>query len=579
MKRFTAMAPWMFLLMGVAFVLSQLRPTTTVEPYDLATFARVPVSAEGRVKPWDTVARTSLMIISGRQSLRFEDGTRLSAVEWLLNVLARPKQAEKYPIFRIDHPDVLALIDVEPGQRTRFSFEEITHPHGPVIAEQAERALALRQNQRNAFQTHLIELYSHLNLYAQLGGLHTPYVLPPLEAGGQWQPFTVAVHQMHTGVAVRDIHPAVGAISKMMLAYGEGNAAKFNTTAAAYADLVETLTPEAAQKAEHEIIYNRFAPFYTAAVLYVGVFALVCFSWLFWREPLQKSAVFLLVLALIVHTAGLAFRIYLQGRPPVTNLYSSAVFIGWGCVILGLLLEWLYRGGLGSAVAAITGFTTLIIAHHLVEGDSMQMMQAVLDTNFWLATHVVVITIGYSAAFFAGLLAIIFIIRGVFTRTLTPAARKRLGGMIYGVICFALLMSFVGTVLGGIWADQSWGRFWGWDPKENGAALIVLMNALILHARWGGMIQQRGIAVLAVGGNIVTAWSWFGTNMLGVGLHSYGFMDSALHWLVAFVVSQLAIMAIGLLPPEWWRSERPMKVQAASAAAPVAGGGATPVVE
>ena len=91
--------------------------------------------------------------------------------------------------------------------------------------------------------------------------------------------------------------------------------------------------------------------------------------------------------------------------------------------------------------------------------------------------------------------------------------------MIYGVVCFATLFSFVGTVLGGIWADQSWGRFWGWDPKENGALLIVIWNALILHARWGGMVKQRGMAVLAVVGNIVTAWSWFGTNMLGVGLH------------------------------------------------------------
>ena len=114
--------------------------------------------------------------------------------------------------------------------------------------------------------------------------------------------------------------------------------------------------------------------------------------------------------------------------------------------------------------------------------------------------------------------------------------------MIYGVVCFALLLSFVGTVLGGIWADQSWGRFWGWDPKENGAALVVLLNAVILHARWGGLVKQRGVAVLAVAGNIVTAWSWFGTNMLGVGLHSYGFMDSAVMWLAAFVALNVFIM-------------------------------------
>jgi len=124
------------------------------------------------------------------------------------------------------------------------------------------------------------------------------------------------------------------------------------------------------------------------------------------------------------------------------------------------------------------------------------------------------------------------------------------------VVCFATLTSFVGTILGGIWADQSWGRFWGWDPKENGALLIVIWNAILLHARWGGFVQARGLAVLAICGNIVTAWSWFGVNMLGVGLHSYGFMDAAFWGLVGFVASQLAIVALAAIPLERWRSFR-----------------------
>src|SRR5262249_28115754 len=159
--------------------------------------------------------------------------------------------------------------------------------------------------------------------------------------------------------------------------------------------------------------------------------------------------------------------------------------------------------------------------HHLGgSGDTLEMLQAVLDTNFWLSTHVTCVILGYSATYLAGFLAVAFIVTGVFTTALTKEMFKTLGTMIYGVVCFATLLSFTGTVLGGIWADQSWGRFWGWDPKENGALIIVLWNALILHARWGGMVQQRGMAALAVVGNIVTTWSWFGVNMLGVGLHS-----------------------------------------------------------
>jgi cytochrome c-type biogenesis protein CcsB len=268
----------------------------------------------------------------------------------------------------------------------------------------------------------------------------------------------------------------------------------------------------------------------------------------------------------VVHTFGLVFRMTLEGRPPVTNLYSSAIFIGWGTMVLGLILEWMYRVGIGSLVGALAGFVTLIIAHNLaLGGDTMEMLVAVLDTNFWLATHVITITLGYAATFAAGLLAILYIFLGVFTPLLegragqAPAAvdlGKALGKMVYGIVCFATLFSFVGTVLGGIWADQSWGRFWGWDPKENGALLIVLWNAIILHARWGGMVRERGIMNLAVFGNIVTSFSWFGVNMLGIGLHAYGFMDAAFKWLMLFIGSQVLVIAVGLLPLRVWRSFR-----------------------
>ena len=137
-----------------------------------------------------------------------------------------------------------------------------------------------------------------------------------------------------------------------------------------------------------------------------------------------------------------------------------------------------------------------------------------------------------------------------------------LSRMIYGTVCFAIFFSFVGTVLGGLWADDSWGRFWGWDPKENGALIIVLWNALVLHARWGGMVRDRGLAALAVGGNIVTSWSWFGVNELGVGLHSYGFQEGTVRALGVFVASQLLIIAMGAIPLHLWWSNRRRQQQA-----------------
>jgi ABC-type transport system involved in cytochrome c biogenesis permease subunit len=186
----------------------------------------------------------------------------------------------------------------------------------------------------------------------------------------------------------------------------------------------------------------------------------------------------------------------------------------------------------------------------------MEMMRAVLDSNFWLATHVVTITIGYAGTFLAGSIAIAYALRKHIVAKADPEADKVLSDMAYGIICFSLFFSFVGTVLGGIWADQSWGRFWGWDPKENGALLIVLWNAIILHARLGGYVRERGIMVMAIFGNIITACSWFGVNMLGVGLHSYGFMDKAFVALSVFIASQLVLMGICYAPARFW-AEKP----------------------
>jgi ABC-type transport system involved in cytochrome c biogenesis permease subunit len=209
----------------------------------------------------------------------------------------------------------------------------------------------------------------------------------------------------------------------------------------------------------------------------------------------------------------------------------------------------------GCVGAASLGAATLFIAHYLGgSGDTMQMMEAVLDTNFWLATHVVCVTQGYVATIVAGFLGLAFIIMGVFTPYLNKEWIKTLGQATYGVLCFATLLSFTGTVLGGIWADQSWGRFWGWDPKENGAVLIVIWNALILHARWSGLIKERGMAVLTVFGNIVTAWSWFGTNQLGVGLHAYGFNNKLATGCAVFWVANLVLLGVGCLPYRFWWS-------------------------
>jgi ABC-type transport system involved in cytochrome c biogenesis permease subunit len=169
---------------------------------------------------------------------------------------------------------------------------------------------------------------------------------------------------------------------------------------------------------------------------------------------------------------------------------------------------------------------------------------------------VVCVTLGYATTVLAGLLGAVYIVRGLFTTTLTKEKSRELARMIYGVACFAMMFSFIGTVLGGIWADQSWGRFWGWDSKENGAVLVVLANAILLHARWGGLVRERGIAVLSIFGIMITQWSFLGTNQLGVGLHAYGFTEGLWGKLLVAWGIEMAVLLIGLTPLPAWNSFR-----------------------
>jgi ABC-type transport system involved in cytochrome c biogenesis permease subunit len=361
------------------------------------------------------------------------------------------------------------------------------------------------------------------------------------------------------------IHPAVDQWSQIFAAYAQADPKAFNRDVAAYRNELGAAPPQeyGATRIGAESAFNRAEPFFYTAIVYFFCF-LCSLIGMFGALPslrslhvFQTSATWLLAFSLLVHTVAIIARVYISQYAPVTNLYSSAVFIGWACVALALVLESIFRIGLANMVGSAAGFLTLLVAHYLsLDGDTIGVMQAVLDTQFWLSTHVVTVSLGYATTLLAGLLGIAYILYGVCTPGLDRGLSKTLAGMIYSVICFAMFFSFIGTVLGGLWADDSWGRFWGWDPKENGALIIVLWNALVLHARWGKMVGDRGLAILAILGNICTCWSWFGVNELGVGLHSYGFTEGVLKWLGIAAVSHLLVAGIGLMPQYLWLSGR-----------------------
>ncbi|MBX3739149.1 MAG: cytochrome c biogenesis protein CcsA [Candidatus Didemnitutus sp.] len=611
MKRFL---PLIVLALGALYLASTLREPKDKAGFNLTDFGRVPVLVGGRIKPLDTVARTSILTIRGSQYIATPDGKSITPDAWLADVLFNPAKADTYKIFLIENHEVVDLLklNLEDGDgKKRFSYEQL-RPQLPELERQARMVDSVEEPLRTPFQKQVISVQQRVFTYMQLklsveapdspdflselvafdkalpAGIEAvrakqanqPHsedamkamatmvnrfsyieqfgnlrVVPPDTGDANVHNWRTAGSALMDSFAVGRVNPTVLGYAAIGHAWRGGDVKTFNEVVAALHDQLAKRYPDAMKKSDVESRFNSAAPFYSSMTLYVLTFLIAVFSWLKWPDTLQRSAFWLLALAFVATTAGILTRMWLESRPPVTNLYSSALFIGWATVLLCLILEKTFKNAVGSVAGGLVGFATLLIAHHLsLSGDTLEMMRAVLDSNFWLATHVVTVTIGYSATYLAGFLAIIYVFRGVFTKSLDKGTADALYRMVYGIVCFATLFSLIGTVLGGIWADQSWGRFWGWDPKENGALIIVIWNAIILHARWGGMVKARGMMAMAVFGNIVTSWSWFGTNMLGVGLHSYGFMEAAFYWLVGFVISQLLIIALAAIPQDKWKS-------------------------
>jgi ABC-type transport system involved in cytochrome c biogenesis permease subunit len=607
--------PWIISLLLLVWAVSKMIPPKEEPGLDVHGFGRLPVLVGGRVMPMDTLARVSLLEWNHHGTYTAADGRILEPTRGLLEIFIMPERANTAKLFEVSNQDILDLFGATDasGRFVTYSFDDLK-PYFSEIDKQAGLADQTEPEVRNPFQRGIIKLRDSLRLFLQLKntlqaedspdfgreievfagaiqpGLNAVHArdankpfdeqdferilllteryksltqakyanaIPNPQETGQdegWQHISEA---LLSSIGSGRIPYAATEYGQLISAYRANDVNGFNATIRDYQNYLSKIIPEKLLRPRLEFAFNQAQPFLRAMTLYVIVLVFALLSWLVWPKVLGKTAMILLVGGFLIHTAGLITRMYLQGRPPVTNLYSSAIFVGWAAVLLCIVLERLYANGIGSVCGATIGFVTLLIAHNLqLDGDTMEMLRAVLDTNGWLATHVVGEALGYSAMFLAGLIGIIYIFRGLFTRSFDEDTSKSLGRMMYGVVCFATLFSLVATILGGIWADQSWGRFWGWDPKENGALLIVLWNAIVLHARWGGYSKERGMAMMTVFGNVVTSFSWFGVNMLGVGLHSYGFMDQAFGPLIAFIATQFAIIGLGFIPLKYWRGIR-----------------------
>ncbi len=284
---------------------------------------------------------------------------------------------------------------------------------------------------------------------------------------------------------------------------------------------------------------NEFNIFYKSVAFYLLSFLLLLISRMIKPKVIQNLAFLSMISGLFFHFLGIVFRMIIMQRPPVSTLYESIIFVGIISVIFSLILEINRKDGIGIFIGSVIGTILHFVGFgYANDGDTLEVLVAVLNSNFWLSTHVTTITIGYGASLFAGLIGHVYLLQIIRNSSDTKLI-KNIYSNLFGATLFALFFTLFGTILGGIWADQSWGRFWGWDPKENGALLIVMWQTMMLHLRLTGLVKPLGFALGMILNNIVVILAWFGVNLLSIGLHSYGFAEGIAINITIFIILEL----------------------------------------
>ncbi|MGB0720080.1 MAG: cytochrome c biogenesis protein, partial [Bdellovibrionales bacterium] len=445
----------------------------------------------------------------------------------------------------------LNLETPQPGNENPTTYLSL-RPQLPEMEEQLKRIIAQKGEDiqtYNADEKRIAQLAFHLNQMQQAGAdNNTLQIIPSAWGGDQdnqtWlSPWALLEH----GNGSPQTNELLTLWQNAANAYRDQNLNAWETYTRQIQDKTIALsnTPIKPARLSIENLYHNVHPYAWVMGLYgFGIFALAVLPVICaprFRTKITGLAQSCIAAGIIMQTAAIGARIYILERPPVGTLYESVLFVSLISAIIGMIAAYQTKDKLFSGIGSAIALALLLLAPVMLDNkDSLGVLTAVLNTNFWLATHVICITIGYGVCVLSAGMAHAFL--AFKSRKTAPENTERLYAYTHKTALAALLFTAVGTALGGIWADQSWGRFWGWDPKENGALLIVLWLIWAQHGRIAGKLPPIPYVAACAFLTIIVALAWFGVNLLSVGLHSYGFTTGLAAGLAAFCALETLII-------------------------------------
>lgn len=554
------------------------------------------VQKGGRIMPLSSAANDVLRTLYGKSSIKFENGKYASASEWLLWANANPLAAANLKSFKTDNRELQNLLGVKGRYFSYSDFEKIfekayesasskdsskfseacqdaianiaifedalcsfgfslpdstplkTYKDWNALVEKCADEITLAKKENRAPNREiLLPMFEQLNFFKEnfeRWNSRKTFNIYAIKNGETYTSVFSMIYEKSQRTEFGEAY--YKDLARLLENLKQGDFREFEKN---LDSLYEKNPPSF--RVKFESFFNRLDIFYRGALLYFVAFLvfLGSFATKKYSEIFKGSGVIFLSFATLAHLFGVGARVFIQMRPPVTNLYSSIIFAGLASAIVGLVFFKIKRDRIYAISSCITGALSIVVALNMpYSGDTMGMMRAVLNSNFWLTIHIVPMMLGYCGVFLAGFVASFRIIANlIFRKGIVENTQNSARGVFY-ILCFAMTFSFLGTMLGGVWAEVSWGRFWGWDPKENGALMVVLWCAFVVHGYAMKILSHKATLAFSAFGNVVASWAWFGVNIMGVGLHSYGFLSGGIVYLTSFVVLQSLIALLAFLP-------------------------------
>jgi len=512
----------------------------------------LPVQDGGRIKPYDSFARETLELIYGKSSYkRSVNGVYNQKSEpaylIVLSFVLAPESWLKIPLFEVTHLDIKNKLKL-PLDQKHFMGDQLfkNENFGNLMQELSDRRQS-KEKLTPYFQA-LQRLQNQMIVFRELSAGRLMKILPS-KTSDSW----VSIAELPENIQTYFIQISQNFAKRLGEVSDNFEHQKNETTAGiAFDDSVQkfknfalTEYPEKysrTSRVETEVLYNDLHPFRWTYIIYLLSALTLLLAWI---KSVDQSMAYAWVLALagfLLHTAGFLFRVYLAERPPVTNMYETVIWMSWGSVLFSMVLEKIYKFKFILFSGMLVGICAMILADNVpaVLDPSIQPLEAVLRSNYWLIIHVMTICISYSAFALAWSLGNIGLIYYFLNEIKHKENIQKISTAIYRAIQIGVAFLTPGIILGGIWADYSWGRFWGWDPKETWALIALMGYIIVLHAKLIQWLQNFGMVVSSVMTFSLVIMAWYGVNfVLGAGLHSYGFGAGGVEYVSAALLLQI----------------------------------------